>query len=88
MSYSFIPLKRRPVAHYPPGAVRYRRWEDANTNMDIRCYRPPKGWSAMAEDLEYHPITGEKFRDENGENTSEWWITEMKNHPHDDDDDI
>jgi len=84
MNYLSPPLKRRPVAHYPPHTVRYRRWDDANTNMDIRCYHAPRGWSAMAEMLDYHPITGEQFTDENGNPACEWWITETKDDPDDD----
>jgi len=80
MSYFFKPRKR-PVAHYAPGTVRYRKWHG---EYDVRAYHPPKGWSAMADDLEYHPITGEKFLDEDGKNTSEWWITETKDDPDDD----
>jgi len=62
----------RPSAHYRPGTVRYFRWEDADTDMDIRCYRPPEGWSASVEMLEYDSITGEELPD------AEWWITETK----------
>jgi len=72
MSHFYKPLKRRPVAHYPPGTVRYRRWEGTDTNMDIRCYRPPKGWSASADVLDIHPITGKELPD------GEWWIVETK----------
>jgi len=67
-----IPHFSRPIAHYAPGTVRYRRWEDADTEIDIRCYCPPEGWTASADMLEYHPITGEELPD------SEWWITETK----------
>jgi len=29
--------------------------------QDIRCYRPPLGYSAIAELIEYHPLTKEQF---------------------------
>jgi len=69
----------RPVAHYPPGAVRYRLWDGSKTTMDIRCYHPPKGWSATAEQTDIHPVTGEVLPE------CEWWITETKDDPDDDD---
>jgi len=59
----------RPVAHYEPGTVRYRRWD---CDDDIRCYRPPEGWQAFADVIEIHPITGEELPD------GEWWIIETK----------
>lgn len=36
--------------------------------QDVRYYRPPLGYSATAELIEYHPLTGEQFTQ------SEWWI--------------
>jgi len=84
MNYSTKKRPFRPVAQYKPCTVRYRRWEGTKTNMDIRCYRPPKGWSARADMWDYHPITHETFVDSNGEPDSEWWITEIKDDPYDD----
>ena len=36
--------------------------------QDVRCYRPPLGFSATAELIDSHPLTQEKFAQ------SEWWI--------------
>lgn len=41
------------------------RW---NGCRDVRGYVPPKGLSATADLIEYHPCTGE-FLDE-----SQWWM--------------
>lgn len=35
---------------------------------DVRCFRPPKGYSATAELIEYHPLTQKPL------NQSEWWV--------------
>ena len=35
---------------------------------DVRCYRPPLGYSATAELIDSHPLTREQFAQ------SEWWI--------------
>ena len=42
--------------HYENGSVRWRKYSGKG---DIRAYRPPKGWCASADLIEYHPITGE-----------------------------
>jgi hypothetical protein len=36
--------------------------------QDVRCYRPPLGYSATAELIEVHPWTKEVF------SKSQWWI--------------
>lgn len=48
------------------------RWLKYEGNDDVRTYRAPKGCSADADLIEYHPITGEFL----GE--SKWWIKESK----------
>jgi len=67
---------------YHPGTVRYRR---VICCEDVRAYPVAKGWSAMADELEYHPITGEPFLDKKGNPYSEWWITETKDEDEDED---
>jgi len=69
---------------YHPGTVRYRR---VICCEDVRAYPVAKGWSAMADELEYHPITGEPFLDRKGKPYSEWWITETKDEEDEDEDD-
>lgn len=51
--------------HYEPGATRW-----LCTTNDPRGHCPPKGWSADADTLEYHPVTGNRFE------TAQWWIKE------------
>lgn len=51
---------------YEIGAVRWRR----HTAGDVRGVRVPEGWEAMAEQVDHHPITGEKLK------RLEWWIKE------------
>lgn len=53
--------------HYEGGTI---RWKKFNGKGDIRAYRAPKGWSATADLIEYHPITGTLL------GKSEWWIQE------------
>ncbi len=53
---------------YELGAV---RWKRHNGKKDVRAHRPPKGWEAIADVLEYHPVTGRPFR------FSQWWIREV-----------
>ncbi|MDB5985660.1 MAG: hypothetical protein JWR16_713 [Nevskia sp.] len=60
---------RNLKASYAPGTVRARRW---NGDGDVRCYIPPRGWTAVAELLDVHPITGKRLRQ------SMWWIVETK----------
>ena len=36
--------------------------------QDVRCYRPPLGYSATAELIDCHPLTQQHFAQ------SEWWI--------------
>lgn len=54
--------------HYEIGAVRWKRV----TWGDPRAYRPPAGWSAFAEILEYHPISSKPFK----RPAAQWWIRE------------
>jgi len=54
---------------YPSGTTRFRLWA---CNKDIRLYRPPKGWTAHADVLDVHPITGRPLP------YSRWWIIETK----------
>lgn len=35
---------------------------------DVRCYRPPLGYTATAELIEVHPLTNKQLAQ------SEWWI--------------
>lgn len=58
---------RRPMAVYPPGTIRARRW---HYQGDVRGYVPPRGWTAVAELLDVHPITGRPMQQ------SSWWIVE------------
>ena len=53
--------------HYEPGSVRWFRWAGG----DPRGYCPPKGWEAVPDQLDYHPITGKRFRD-----APQWWVRE------------
>jgi len=74
MTYKITPFRcAAPIYH--PGTVRYRR---VICCEDVRLYRAEKGWSATADVLEYHPITGEPFLNKNGEPAGQWWITETK----------
>ncbi len=57
------------MAVYPPGTIRARRWHGRG---DVRSYVPPRGWTAVAELLDVHPITGEQLKQ------SSWWIVETK----------
>jgi len=79
MTYKTTPFRcAAPIYH--PGTVRYRR---VICCEDVRLYRTEKGWSATADTLESHPITGEPFSDKNGDPYSEWWITETKDEDED-----
>lgn len=53
--------------YYERGAVRWKRFTG---DGDVRCYRPAKGWSARAEQLDLHPITERELE------RSQWWIRE------------
>lgn len=48
------------------------RWKRFSGRGDVRAYRAPKGWSASADLIENHPITGEHF------GKSVWWIMEVR----------
>ena len=52
--------------HYKPGTVRWR----VAPKSDVRAYRPPNGWSAVAHVLDDHPVTGRPLRKPG------WWICE------------
>lgn len=41
------------------------RW---NNQRDVRSYKPPRGFDAVADLIEYHPATSESL----GE--SQWWM--------------
>jgi len=62
-------VRQHLASVYPSGTVRARRWL---CNSDIRGYRPPKGWTAMADVFDTHPITGRPLPD------GQWWIVETK----------
>jgi hypothetical protein len=51
----FYPLGQGKAGHYVGQA-------------DVRCYRPPSGYSATAELIEVHPFTNNPLAQ------SEWWI--------------
>ena len=53
---------------YPPGTERWRRHDGAG---DVRGYRPRRGWTADAELLDVHPVTGRPLAG------SQWWIREV-----------
>lgn len=53
---------------YEVGAVRWRRYTGI---LDVRLYRPAKGWSAYLLQLDCHPITGKMFK-----TAPQWWIKE------------
>jgi len=44
------------TAWYPAGTIRARRWRGQD---DIRCCRPPRGWTASADLTDIHPMTGQ-----------------------------
>lgn len=54
---------------YAEGTTRAFRWTRAG---DVRAHRPPKGWEAVAELTDVHPITQAPLK------TIEWWIIERK----------
>lgn len=57
------------MAVYAPGTIRARLW---HYRGDVRGYVPPRGWTAVAELLDVHPITGESMEQ------SSRWIVETK----------
>jgi hypothetical protein len=59
----------RMAAIYVPGTVRARRWHGEG---DVRGYRPPSGWSARADLIDIHPITGRALP------RAVWWLIETK----------
>lgn len=61
--------QQRPTATYAPGTIRVRRWHG---DGDVRGYVPPRGWTAVVELVDVHPITGHQMRQ------SSWWIVETK----------
>jgi hypothetical protein len=46
-----------------------RRWHG---HSDVRAYSPPAGWTAIADLLDIHPISGRPLP------ASEWWIVETR----------
>ncbi len=59
----------RMAAVYAPGTVRARRWHGKG---DVRGYRPPRGWSVVADLTDIHPITGRPL------SRPVWWIIETR----------
>jgi len=59
----------RMAAIYAPGTVRVRRWHG---DGDVRGYRPPCGWTALADLTDIHPITGRALP------YAIWWLIETK----------
>lgn len=59
----------RTAYQYPKGTV---RWRIFGGDYDIRGYPAPKGWSASAHMLDYHPLTNRPL------NELTWWIKEVK----------
>ncbi|MFG8723598.1 hypothetical protein ACEPUM_09700 [Pseudomonas aeruginosa] len=59
----------RMVPIYAPGTRRARRWHGSG---DVRGYRPPHGWTAIADLTDIHPITGKPLR------RAVWWIIELR----------
>lgn len=57
----------RPL--YLPGTIRMRRWRGQG---DVRAYRPPEGWTAAANLIDIHPVSGQPLPD------SQWWLFETK----------
>ena len=53
---------------YPIGTRRAGPWRGSG---DVRGYRPARGWSATADLIDRHPITGKTLRQ------SQWWIFEI-----------
>lgn len=53
--------------YYKPGTV---RWLRHTRGDDVRLHRAPKGWSAFADLLDEHPITGKQLK------RAQWWIRE------------
>ena len=53
--------------HYEIGAT---RWKKHNNQGDVRASKVNKGWSAMAEIRETHPISGNTLK------SPQWWIRE------------
>ena len=51
--------------HYEDGTTRWRRF---NGRGDVRAYRAPRGWTAFADLIDRHPITGVNL------GASSWWI--------------
>jgi hypothetical protein len=52
---------------YKEGAVRWFRFTG---DGDVRLHRPPRGWKAFADLVEYHPTTGKALP------ASQWWVRE------------
>lgn len=55
--------------YYEPGTTRWFRWP--SSHGDPRGHSPPKGWTAEADQLDYHPITQRPLR-----NAPQWWVCE------------
>jgi len=59
--------KDRNVArwHQLTGDTKAGRWIGQG---DIRRYTPPKGWEALADLVDIHPVTGKQME------AAEWWV--------------
>ena len=55
--------------HYEDGTIRWRRF---NGHGDVRAYRAPRGWTAFADLMDRHPVTGVDL------GSSSWWIRETR----------
>lgn len=51
------------------GRTRAARWHG---KTDVRTHRPAKFWTASADCMEYHPITGEKLKNPG------WFVVETR----------
>ena len=63
------PRRPRMAAIDAPVTVRARRWHGEG---DVRDYRPSSGWTARADLMDIHPITGRALA------RAVWWIIETK----------
>ena len=54
---------------YLGNVVRCRKWKGRG---DVRAYRPALRWTARADLVDVHPVTGKPLK------RSEWWIFERK----------
>jgi len=55
---------------YITGATRWKKFKPQTPGQDVRLYRAPKGWSAFAHQLDWHPVTNKPLKQ------LEWWLKE------------